>query len=86
MTRKEEIEKASKEFAYNISSIRPKLNADSFKQGAKWADETMIEKVCKWIKENIDIYAKVVINPKSHYPKITMCDTFEKNFKKAMDE
>ena len=82
MTREEEIEKASKEFAYNISSIRPELNADSFRQGAKWADETMIEKVCEWIKENIDIYAKVVINPKSHYPEIVMCDSFEKTLKK----
>ena len=57
-----------------------------FKDGAKWADKTMIEKACEWLKENIDIYAKVVINPKSHYPEITTCDTFEKNFKKAMEE
>ena len=54
--------------------------------GAKWADETMIEKACEWLKENIDIYAKVVINPKSHYPEIVMCDSFEKSFKKAMEE
>lgn len=84
ITRDKEIEKASKEFAYNISSIRPELNADSFKQGAKWVDKTIIEKACEWIKENIDTYAKVVIDPKSHYPEIVMCDTFEKNFKKAM--
>lgn len=46
----------------------------------------MLEKVCEWIKENIDIYAKVVINHKSNYPEIVMCDTFEENFKKAMEE
>ena len=57
-----------------------------FKDGAKWADKTMVEKACEWLKENIDIYAKVVINPESHYPEITTCDTFEKNFKKAMEE
>lgn len=51
MTREEEIEKASKEFAYNVSSIRPELNADSFKQGAEWADKTMIEKACKWLED-----------------------------------
>lgn len=51
ITREEEIEKASKEFAYNVSSIRPKLNADSFKQGAKWADKTMIEKACEWLED-----------------------------------
>ena len=54
--------------------------------GVKFADKTMIEKVCEWLKENIDIYAKVVINTKSKYPEIVMCDTFEKNFKKAMEE
>lgn len=86
MTRDKEIEKASKEFAHNISSIRPELNADSFKQGAEWADKTMIDKACEWMEENIDIYAKVVINPKSHYPEIVMCDSFEKSFKKAMEE
>lgn len=52
----------------------------------KQRDKRLIKKVCEWIKENIDIYAQIVINPKSHYPEITMCDTFEKNFKKAIDE
>lgn len=52
----------------------------------KQRDKRLIEKACKWLKENIDTYAKVVINPKSHYPEIVMCDTFEKNFKKAMEK
>lgn len=52
----------------------------------KQRDKRLIEKACKWLKENIDTYAKVVINPKSHYPEIVMCDTFEKNFKKVMNE
>ena len=54
--------------------------------GVKLADKTMIEKACEWLKENIDIYAKVVINHKSNYPEIVMCDTFEKNFIKAMEK
>ena len=49
-------------------------------------DKRLIKKVCEWIKENIDIYAKVVINHKSNHPEIVMCDTFEKNFIKAMEE
>ena len=53
---------------------------------AKHIERELIEKVCEWLKENIDIYAKVVINTKSNYPEIVMCDTFEKNFKKAMEE
>ena len=48
-------------------------------------DKRLIAKACEWLKENIDIYAKVVINHKSNYPEIVMCDTFEKNFIKAME-
>lgn len=83
MTREEEIEKASKEFAYNISSIRPELNADSFKQGAKWADKTMIEKACEWLQTNIDNYSRVVINVCSK-PIIELTEDFENSFKQAM--
>lgn len=59
--------------------------------GAKWADENpkeglvSIDKVIAFLKENIDLYAKVVIN-KSRYPEIVMCDSFERVFRKAMDE
>lgn len=51
----------------------------------KQRDKRLIAKACEWLKENIDIYAKVVINHKSNYPEIVMCDTFEKNFIKAME-
>lgn len=84
MIRKEEIEKASKEFAYNISSIRPKLNADSFKQGAKWADKTMIEKACEWLEENIDTYSKVIIVENS-IPTIVLTEDFKNAFTKAIN-
>ena len=83
MTREEEIEKASKEFAYNVSSIRPELNVDSFKQGTKWADKTMIEKACKWLQTNIDNYSRVVIDVCSK-PIIELTEDFENDFKQAM--
>lgn len=83
MTREKEIEKASKEFAYNISSIRPELNADSFKQGAKWADKTMLEKACEWLQTNIDNYSRVTINVYSK-PIIELTEDFENSFKQAM--
>ena len=51
----------------------------------KQRDKRLIKKVCEWLKENIDMYAKVVINLKSSYPEIVMCDTFEENFIKAME-
>lgn len=76
MTREEEIEKASKEFAYNVSSIRPELNADSFRQGAKWADKTMIDKACEWLSQS---YTSGVLDWKN-------CDSIIENFKKTMEE
>lgn len=57
-----------------------------FDESVEYTKKILIEKVCEWLKENIDTYAKVVIDPKSHYPKIVMCDSFEKNFKKSMEE
>ena len=47
MTREEEIFKASKkisEYEYNQTNFE-----NGFINGAKWADETMIENACKWL-------------------------------------
>lgn len=85
MKREEEIMQEANTL-YSVSHPFIDIAKESFIEGAKWADKTMIEKACKWIKENIDIYAEVVINHKSNYPEIVMCDTFEENFKKAMEE
>ena len=57
-----------------------------FDEGVEYIKKILIDKACEWIKENIDTYAKVVIDPESHYPKIVMCDSFEKSFKKVMEE
>lgn len=97
MTREEEIIKQVEIYTDDVSNLIEWSDGwedyddyeyvkKAFINGAKWADKTMIEKACEWIKENIDTYAKVVINPKSHYPEIVMCDSFEKSFKKAMEE
>lgn len=56
MRREEQIEQQAYEFAFSTSSIRPELNADSFIQGAQWADQTMLDKVCEWLKENAYLY------------------------------
>ena len=97
MTREEQIIKEVEMYTGDVSNLAEwsdgwedyndyKYVKKAFINGAKWADKTMVEKACEWLKENIDIYAKVVINTKSNYPEIVMCDTFEKNFKKAMEE
>ena len=82
MTRGEEIINAASE--YGCLDKGETLLA--FTKGAKWADKTMIEKVCEWLRDNIDMYAEVVLKSNAFYPEIVMCDTFEKNFIKAMEE
>jgi hypothetical protein len=54
MTRREEIEKAA--FNYiNSDAVSPEnmqLAFGDFINGAQWADKTMIEKACEWLKFN----------------------------------
>ena len=47
----------------------------AFQAGAKWADKTIIEKACEWLKENID----GGVHPSSAYG-------FIEKFRKAMEE
>ena len=67
-------------------NIEAKFVSEACMRMAKYIEQELIKKACEWLKENIDTYAKVVINSESHYPKIVMCDSFEKSFKKAMEE
>lgn len=53
----------------------------AFLQGAKCADKTMLEKVCEWLKENID-KDLVIYNNQSW----TKRDVFIDKLKKAMAE
>lgn len=57
----------------------------AYMNGVKWADETMLEKACKWLEENIDAYSKVIIAENS-IPTIVLTEDFEFRFKKAMEE
>ncbi len=53
MTRVEEIDRAWG--GYKVRSTH-RYDEKSFKEGAEWADKTMIEKACKWLSLNIDEY------------------------------
>lgn len=54
MSRKEEIEKASKNRADQYSHpIEWNECYHHFKEGAEWADKTMIDKACEWIKQHL---------------------------------
>lgn len=85
MTRKEEIEKA----AMQVAGVHPNWsNLDcfrmGFREGAKFADKTMLDRACEWLKENIDLYSYNAFNTKSGYPEITLTDEFETAFRQAM--
>lgn len=51
MTRKEEIEEASYEYCNPLYSPQPTGNL-AFRRGAEWADDTMIEKLGRFIKKH----------------------------------
>ena len=78
MTRKEEIE-----FAWFKKAVQSNHRYDekSFKEAAKWADKTMIEKAYEWILSNMPKYVKA-----------NKLDVFINNldmasdFRKAMEE
>ena len=57
MTRREEIEKAATDYINSdaVSPMNMQLAFGDFINGAEWADKTMIDKACEWIKEHIDI-------------------------------
>ena len=52
MTRREEIEHAW--FNKEVQSNH-RYDEKTFKEAVEWADKTMIDKACEWIKEHIDL-------------------------------
>lgn len=69
MTREEEIKKASIEFveSFDILSVGDKVNiSQSFRNGAKWADETINKKVCEWLEQNLHRYVSIMYKV-THY-------------------
>ena len=53
MTRREEIE-----FAWLSKAVQSNHRYDekSFKEAVEWADKTMLEKACEWLKRNAEDY------------------------------
>ena len=74
MTREQEIKQASIEYTYKnrpmcigggaFSEVMDEMNRNhAFEEGAEWADATMLDKVCKWLGENVE-YAVMKKNGK----------------------
>ena len=101
MTREEQIQLASVENADKVLAKRDSLDfainalADfdngltmGFTAGANWADETMIDKACEWLRRN---YTNYMINDLSKYVEdVCSFDIFDDllvdDFRKAMEE
>ena len=80
MTREEEILQVANENYSGYSERRL-----GFLAGANWADKTMLDRACEWLKENIDLYAIKGINIKSGYTEIILANGFETAFRQAME-
>lgn len=87
MTREEEIKQycESQGFPYGACSGISSINAQVATDAIKWADKTIVNKACEWLKENIDLYSYNAFNTKSCYTEIKLTDEFETAFRQAME-
>lgn len=84
MKRKEEINIAAKnKYPYIKGLPQSSSHQAIFIEGAEWADKTMLDRACEWLKENIDLYAYESSN--THYPEIKLTECFEEAFRQAME-
>lgn len=81
MTRREEIEKQSAitVFPWDEPQEQNKFQ-DGFIEGARWADKTMIEKACEWLKNNWREYVYQDGDGIVHF------GHWESDFRKAIEE
>lgn len=79
MTRREEIITEAKKHEYDWGGGGVDVDRfdvpDIFAKGAEWADKTMIEKACEWIKKEVLYDYQGVI-----------WDNIVEDFRKAMEE
>lgn len=83
MKRKEEIEKAAFNYINSdaVSAENMQLAFGDFINGAEWADKTMIDKACEWLKE----YGGDFGVPESESGRVYV-DDLVYEFRKAMEE
>ena len=82
MKRKEEIQKLIDEET-GIDNYGSSDYQIGVCDGVRFADKTMLDRACKWLKKNIDLYAYESSN--THYPEIKLTDEFETAFRQAME-
>ena len=90
MKRREEIEREAKQkypYEEGTKGLICENSIPIFIQGAEWADKTMINKACEWLKEHIYEYIAVGNTDFGKPYDIHLCDEelFE-DFRNAMEE
>lgn len=97
MTREEQIREASIDYQMSTSprviggdafaDFARKMNVNSsFIAGAKWADQTMIEKACKWLELYANEYAFADYTGDELNGEAYISNKLIQDFKKAMEE
>lgn len=81
MTRKEQIEQASDEYIKSTLVGSDYFKKSAFKTGAEWADKTMIDKACEWLKK----YRQDTYDGTGYIAGIVNDKTIE-DFRKAMEK
>ena len=87
MTREEQIEKESKNRYPYIKGL-PQTSAHQkiFIEAAKWADKTMLEKACEWLKNNLyDTQDNCGYKVVASFDSVDVSEFIEQ-FKSAMEE
>lgn len=87
MIREEQIKQAAKIRADQYE--HPAQWSDTyygFISGAEWADKTLINKACKWLKENKDNYAYPVYEGDTLTDECFVGESLIDDFRKAMEE
>ena len=77
---KKHIAEEAKRFSFLYPSESKEM---FFIYGAEWADKTMLDRACEWLKKNIDLYAYESSN--THYPEIKLTECFITAFRQAME-
>lgn len=82
MTREEQIIKYCEEMGFPMGSCSSinSIKAQTASDAIEWADATMIQKTCKWIRDNID--KDLIIYNNGSWKKV---EEFIKSFKEAME-
>lgn len=87
MTREEEINKQADIYIGHSQDVGEDISItkmrNAFIKSAKWADKTMIERVCNWLKQSEDDYYKYDAWKGDYYVDF---DTLIEDLRKAMEE